>query len=413
VEEGVLLFARVPGTGRRKAVAERPRPAAWATPDAAPLPGATEGDLDDDAVRRLLEKVDERYPAPYGSNTERYLGRRGILVLDGQRWRPTLSAMLVAGRRPELFVPGCAVELEVDGEGRELRGTVPELVRRVGEGLVAGVDADLLAEVVLNALLHRDWSVDAPIRVGLTGERLVVTSPGPLAAGAPRRAVHPNPLLAHFAEALGLTGSDGRGLRDVARRLEAMRRRPFSLVERHGEVWFVADVRRARECRPATAMATATRALTPEPTRVASLALIPATSKERAPATVPEPIPATSPESPTATSPLPAPPAVTHSAAAPPSRPVSSSAAPVASAPPAIPALLPRDPDDRSAAVLAALRAQGHATTRELAAALGCSRPVVGKVLTALVAEGRVHPTVSAGRSPFQSYEVVEDRAAG
>jgi hypothetical protein len=400
VEEGVLLLARVPCTGRR-AVAERARPVAWATPDAAPVPGATEDDLDDDGVRRLLEQVDERYPAPHGSNTERYLGRRGILALDGQRWRPAHAAMLVAGRRPELFVPGCAIELELDGEWCHLRGTVPELVRRFGEGMVAGVDADLLAEVMLNALLHRDWSVEAPVRVGLTGERLVVTSPGTLAAGAPRRAVHPNPLLVHFAEALGLTSGAGRGMRDLARRLEAMRRRPFSLVERQGEVWFVADVRRARERRAATG----TRALTPEPAPVASLALIPATSPAQIPAHSPEPVPTVSPFA----KPLTQAPAATE----PSSPPVSTPPAPVASLPPAIPALLPRDPDDRAAAVLATLRAQGQATTRELAAALGCSRPVVGKVLTALVAEGRVRPTVSAGRSPFQSYEVVEDRAAG
>jgi predicted HTH transcriptional regulator len=395
VEEGVLLLARVPGTGQR-AVAERARPVAWATADATPVTGATEDDLDDDGVRRLLEKVDERCPATHGSNTERYLGRRGILALDGRRWRPTVAAMLVAGLRPELFVPGCAVELEVDGEGRELRGTVPELVRRFGEGLVACVDADLLAEVVLNALLHRDWSVEVPVRVGLSGERLVVTSPGALPTGAPRRAVHPNPLLLHFAEALGLTSGAGRGLRDVARRLEAIRRRPFSLVERQGEVWFVADVRRARERRAAPR--------NPEPAQVTSPPLVTASSATT-PAPSPEPVPATSLA---IAPPAPTPPPTESSY-----RPAPAPAAAVASPPAAIPVLLPRDPDDRAAAVLAALRAQGQATTRELAAALGCSRPVVGKVLTALVAEGRVRPTVSAGRSPFQSYEVVEDRAAG
>jgi len=170
----------------------------------------------------------------------------GLLVLLGADERAVTMArtMLVAGRRPELFVAGCSVELHVDGTVSELDGAVPEVVRRFGEGVVPGVEPDLLAEVVLNALLHRNWAIEAPVRVALAGERLVVISPGAIVAGAPPRAAHPNPLLVHFATALGLATGTGRGLRDVARRLARIRQRPLPLVERPGEVWFVADVRR-------------------------------------------------------------------------------------------------------------------------------------------------------------------------
>jgi hypothetical protein len=57
-------------------------------------------------------------------------------------------------------------------------------------------------------------------------------------------------------------------------------------------------------------------------------------------------------------------------------------------------------------AALAALHARQRTTTRELAAALACSQLVNGEVITALVAQGRVRPTVTLGRSPFQAYEV-------
>jgi len=67
------------------------------TPDAAPVAEATEDDLEDDVLVRLLEHVDERYPAPFGSNTERTLGRRGLFAHDGHRWPPTRAVMLVAG----------------------------------------------------------------------------------------------------------------------------------------------------------------------------------------------------------------------------------------------------------------------------------------------------------------------------
>lgn len=73
---------------------------------------------------------------------------------------------------------------------------------------------------------------------------------------------------------------------------------------------------------------------------------------------------------------------------------------------PAIPSLLPRDPDRRADAVLSILRARGRATTREIADALGCSRPVIGKVLTALVADERVTKVSASPRSPFQAYEL-------
>lgn len=382
VEEGALLLVHVQGTGQRAAAQTCQSPPR--TADAAPVHGATEGDLDDDIVRRLLKRVDERYPASQGSNTERYLGRRGILAPDGPRWRPTLAAMLVAGLRPELFVPGCAVVLALDGRAHHLRGTLPELVRRVVRGCDGVVDANVLAHVVLNALLHRDWSGDAPVRVKLTRERLIATSPGSLAVGAPQRAVHPNPLLVHFVTALGLTGATGHGLRDVARRLERMQRQPYSFFERQGEVWFVADHAQARE-HPVLAPSAAPsggRAL-PEPRHPD----IVAARKEAPPPPPPKNVPRLALDM----------------------RPQESDMAgsELERAPQAvIPTLLPRDPDDRAEAVLAALRARGQATTRELAKLLGCSRPVVGKVLTALVAEDKVRPTVTAGRSPFQSYEL-------
>jgi DNA-binding IclR family transcriptional regulator len=58
---------------------------------------------------------------------------------------------------------------------------------------------------------------------------------------------------------------------------------------------------------------------------------------------------------------------------------------------------------DRTAEVLRLLGERGRLTARELAAALGCSRPVVGKILTVLVSEGRVR-ALAEGRSPFQAY---------
>lgn len=177
VADGVLLLVRMASTGRRPEPA-RPRPMRrrLSTPDTAPVPGATAADLDDTIVRRLLRTgLEGTQSVPTtGTNEEHYLARFGLLVHDGQRFRPTVAALLIAGRRPALHLPGCWVEGAVDGEPVALRGHVVSLVRAVDRERPGGVDPVLLAEVVLNALLHRDWRDPAPVRLQIDGEHLEV-----------------------------------------------------------------------------------------------------------------------------------------------------------------------------------------------------------------------------------------------
>ena len=381
VREGELVLVYVPG--RAVAPATTPAVARQPTPDLLPVPDATADDLDDGLIRRVLVqagRADARSLPATATNEERFLALHGVLAHDGVSWRPTVAAMVALGRRPELFLPGCAVIGAVDGQAIDVRGPLPRQLRTLDRTVDTIVDRAVLLEAVLNALLHRDWDdATTPARVAVDGERVDVVQPGRLAGGAPARPCHRNPKLVEFAVALGLTRGDGTGLADVTRRLTQARRSPPSLVGRDGAVRFVAEVPRAR------------RATAPTPRH---LPPVPAARVESAHRVVPLTMPAT----------VPAPTAPT-ARVAPPSQP-----APV---PPPIalqhvfPALLPRDPDDRTTAVLAALRARGRASTREIAATLGCSRPVIGKVLTALVSEGRVRPTEADGHSPFQAYEVV------
>ena len=50
-------------------------------------------------------------------------------------------------------------------------------------------------------------------------------------------------------------------------------------------------------------------------------------------------------------------------------------------------------------------RTLGDVTADWLGTALGCSRPVVGRLIATLVADGRVR-ALAEGRSPFQAYEI-------
>ena len=399
VADGVLLLVRVAGTGRRP---EPPQPRsarrALSTRDTAPVPGATAADLDDAIVRRLLRSGLEGTQSvrTTGTNDDRYLARFGLLAHDGAHFRPTVAALLIAGHRPALHLPGCRVEGVVDGEPLALHSNVVSLVRAVDRERPGGVDAALLAEVVLNALLHRDWRDPSLVRLEIDGERLEVGAPGRNRSGSDARPKHRNPLLVRFAAALDLAHGEGRGLRDVARRLARQRRPAYSLVEREGEVVFVAEVDRPR------------RAAAQRP---------PSTPRHLPPVAEAQVAPASWPPYPPAAPPAHAPPGYPPAFLVPAPGWPSPWAMPAPAPPPvpepprptvAVPALLPREPEDRAEALLTVLRARGGATTRELASALGCSRPVVGKALSLLVEAGRVRREVTSSRSPFQRYVAVD-----
>lgn len=314
VDGGVLVLAH-------RTAAERPF-------DARPVQGATMRDLDDELRARWIH-FGERLPKfaipDFGNAEERALGRIGVLVADGRIWRPTVAAMVLAGLRPELWLPGATVDQVVDGRTTRTHGNLGQLLEA---GVPDPADACVAREALLNAVLHRDWSDDAPIVVELVGHRLVVHNPGNLA----RR----NLLLLRLAVALGVTPGRRCGLRRIGAHLQGLGFPTWSLVEGEGRIRFAADVPRRR-----TVQTPARSAPPPNPPR--------------------PPVP------------------------------------PAAEAP----------RSDRGATVLALLRARGQLTTREIATELDCSRPVVGKLLTTLVAEGRVRMTAE-GRSPFQAYELVD-----
>lgn len=370
VAEGYLVLVHTPGPARSP---EPARPAPWTTPDARPVPGATEADLDEAVLRQLLCAIDrseERPSTEAGSTTERALGRAGILAHDGGVWRPTVAALVLFGRRPDLFLPGCRLDATVDGERFMLRGTLLEVGRALDRSPAGTLDPFVVHEALNNAFLHRDWSEEgarSPIVLTVEGSRVDMSDPGRVLLGAPRTRQWPNPLLADFARRLRLVRGAGTGLARVGRRLEAAGVPRWSLVDRDGWVHFVCDL--------------------PEP-RSRTTRDLPRHPQAATPARLIVPLrPPSPPAPPAASRPPPPPKAVTTPE------------------PPPIPMLLPREPDDRADAVLGVLRA-GATTARQIAEALGCSRPVVGKVLTVLVAEGRVRPTSASSRSPFQAYEV-------
>lgn len=190
----------------RHNVALRPQPLrelflARANPskESLPVPGASQADIDWEAVRAYADALPGR---PSGS-AEELLRQRGGLTPAGV---PTYAGILLFGRSPQQFVPAAEILLaRYPGTAlgdvflRETaRGTLPEQIRQAEAFLSANMRRGariealtrneqpeyppaVVRESIVNAVAHRDYGVGGEeIRVLLFADRLEVYSPGRL-----------------------------------------------------------------------------------------------------------------------------------------------------------------------------------------------------------------------------------------
>jgi ATP-dependent DNA helicase RecG len=180
------------------------------------VPDAEMGDLDQELVDRYLARVRRKSPRLGASDDERLLMRLGILGRDAEgKLRPTLAGLLTLGEYPQQFFPQLFVSFvvlpglrmgETDPEGRRfldnesIVGPIPVVVADVmamairnmrvgaiisGHGRQDRYDYPLavIRELVVNALMHRDYSPDArgtQVQIELYPDRLRISSPGGL-----------------------------------------------------------------------------------------------------------------------------------------------------------------------------------------------------------------------------------------
>ena len=185
--------------------------------DAGAVPGATLGDLDPDTLAGLLQRLRSRPNRAFqGVDNATALVRIGAVTAgeDGTL-RPTLAGLLCLGSYPQQFLPqlfasfvalpglslGDAME---DGtrffDNVSCDGTIPQVLEAVllaarrnmrtaavvrGAGREDRFDypVEVIRELVVNALLHRDYSAGSrgtQIQVELYPNRLVIKSPGGL-----------------------------------------------------------------------------------------------------------------------------------------------------------------------------------------------------------------------------------------
>ena len=207
--------------------------------------------VDAGAIARFVEMSQARLPHAHTGEPERLLRNLGLLRGD----RLTNAGVLLFGRQPQGLFPTAALRIGVFRgpteivDSHEFAGTLfdqldgaMERFRRllrvrfemeVTEPTLEGLQRrelweyplEALREAVVNALIHRDYTITADIQIRLHDDRLHVWNPGGLPEGIRleqlREPEHPsiprNPLLAQAFHFAGLIEKWGTGTTRIIR----------------------------------------------------------------------------------------------------------------------------------------------------------------------------------------------------
>lgn len=172
--------------------------------------------VEHEEVRRLVQALPATVDA--WDAEEATLRQAGVLAPSGHGLDLTVAGAVLLARDPAELVPGAAVVVgPAGGPHTTCSAPLRRLVGRAESAAVSLLDHEVVEELVLNALLHRRWSVPEPVRVEVLDERcLRITSPGVLASRDWQ--VHPrNPRLVQLAQRMGLTRGTGHMARLVER----------------------------------------------------------------------------------------------------------------------------------------------------------------------------------------------------
>lgn len=205
--------------------------------DEQPVQRAKKTDLDERAIERYLANLGREELI---NDLELLL--RNWRLTDGER--PTVAGMVLFGRDPQLFLPSAGVVVAAYGgtdtsedpiDLSELHGGLFDVIRDIERFLDVHVATphriigfederretipwEALREAVINALVHRDYTISGPVRIFALSDRVEVHTPGSppnsVDASAMRAGVHVtrNPYIyARVADA-GLVTKVGTGV---------------------------------------------------------------------------------------------------------------------------------------------------------------------------------------------------------
>ena len=211
--------------------------------DARPCAEAGLGDLalgQFDAYRR--EAVDAETIAANHRSVEQQLA--SLRLFDADRNCPTNAGLLLIGKNPRFFLPGAYVQYlrlpgstltdlpedqaEVSGDllsmltelGARARLLIQHTLRPVKalqEKMLGDYPEQALRELLMNAVMHRNYDSNTPIRFYSFSDHIEIQSPGGLYGEAtrenfPTRNSYRNPVIAEAMKSLGFVNRFGYGV---------------------------------------------------------------------------------------------------------------------------------------------------------------------------------------------------------
>lgn len=167
-----------------------------------------------------------------------------LRFFDGQAQAPTVAGILVFGKNPRYFLPGAYVQFlrlpgttltdlpldqaEISGD---LLSVLRELDTRLKSNITTGLERTSLLqerqtpdypdvavrELLLNAILHRNYQSNTPVRLYWFSDRIEIQSPGGLYGEVTRETLtransYRNPIIAECMKSLGYVNRFGYGI---------------------------------------------------------------------------------------------------------------------------------------------------------------------------------------------------------
>lgn len=210
---------------------------------------ASVGDLDPDALDHFLRQVFGKGLREQQVTYESLLKNLGLV----RNVHPTVAGMLFFGQRPQEFLPYAQINAaripghdlsKAPSDRKDFGGRVPSIIEDAARFLqihltsrhdIRGFEPEIeeelpivaLREVVVNAVAHRDYTVQAPIRLLIFDDRVEVRTPGRLPNTVSVEAMRlgaahvvRNPIVYTLCARLGLVTGIGSG---VFRLIQAVR----------------------------------------------------------------------------------------------------------------------------------------------------------------------------------------------